>query len=277
MPIPSSDLTAVLIKQNQESLLIISAYVEYNQNSAQCKRILEQSLQHVRTTLQKACQDNPSTRLVLAGDFNRHDSLWGGQGASWRRQGEGEPILQFMAEHQLWSALPQGTTTYSNDSTSKESTIDLMLVPSLFRPMIISCQTYGINHGSDHRAISLKLNGYSQLWKIPLQRRSYNMAVWEDIRQTARARLGRPPTITTTNDLDKAAHQLETQIQSILQEKIPPPKAFPYAKRWWSRELTNLRKEYNYRRNQWTAAKRRGDCNPAFQRAAIQANRVYLA
>ena len=163
MPIPSSDLTAVLIKQNQESLLIISAYVEYNQNSAQCKRILEQSLQHVRTTLQKACQDNPSTRLVLARDFNRHDSLWGGQGASWRRQGEGEPILQFMAEHQLWSALPQGTTTYSNDSTSKESTIDLMLVPSLFRPMIISCQTYGIDHGSDHRAISLKLNGYSQL------------------------------------------------------------------------------------------------------------------
>src|SRR5277367_1636315 len=73
VPIPSSDLTAILVK-NQDPLLIISAYIEYNQTPTVCKRILEQNLQHIRTTFQKAYQENPNTKLVLAGDFNRHDS-----------------------------------------------------------------------------------------------------------------------------------------------------------------------------------------------------------
>ena len=75
--------------------------------------------------------------------------------------------------------------------------------------------------------------------------------------------------------MDKASQELEDYFKS-LQEKIPPPKAFPYAKRWWSQELTNLRKEYNYLRNQWTTAKRRGDFNPLLRTAMIKANRVYL-
>src|SRR5450432_4525684 len=103
------------------------------------------------------------------------------------------------------------------------------------------------------------------------------MADWDNIRQMAYLQLGQPPIIATTGDLDRAAQDLVDYVQNLLQEKIPPPKEFPYAKRWWSRELTNLRKEYNYRRNQWTAAKRRGNPNPALLSAAIKANRTYLA
>jgi hypothetical protein len=44
IPIPSLDLTAVTIKQGHDTLLIISAYVEYNPSPARCKHLLEQSL-----------------------------------------------------------------------------------------------------------------------------------------------------------------------------------------------------------------------------------------
>jgi hypothetical protein len=172
------------------------------------------------------------------------------------RRGEPEPILQSMAEHQLYSALPQGTITYSHVGLRNESTIDLMLIPSQLRPLMISCQVYEVDHGSDHKATSLKLNYQRRPWKTPPQRRSYNMADWDSIRQTLQVQLGPAPVVTNTDDLDKATQGLESQIQNLLQEMIPPPKAFPYAKRWWSKELTQLRKEYNYRRNQWTAESR---------------------
>jgi len=112
---------------------------------------------------------------------------------------------------------------------------------------------------------------------VLLQRRLYNIADWEDIKQTVQNQLGNPPIIATIDDLDKATQELENHIQKLLQEKVPSPKVLPYTKRWWSRELTNLQKEYNHYRNQWTAAKRRGNFNPTLQAAVIKANRNYLA
>jgi hypothetical protein len=105
IPIPSSDLTAIIALQGQEILLIISAYIEYQANTRQNRYILEQSLQYIQATLQKVQETKPNTKLILAGNFNRHDILWGGQRAFGDRQGEAEPILQFITEYQLWSAL----------------------------------------------------------------------------------------------------------------------------------------------------------------------------
>src|SRR5271168_3130390 len=60
IPIPSPDLTAVTTTQGQDTLLIISAYIEHNrQNATQNKQILEQNLQHIQATLQRAQQANP--------------------------------------------------------------------------------------------------------------------------------------------------------------------------------------------------------------------------
>jgi hypothetical protein len=145
------------------------------------------------------------------------------------QQREAEPILQFIIEHQLWSGLPQGTTTYQG--SEHESTIDLMLIPSHLQPIVESCQIYKVDHSSDHKAIALKLRLQGQAWKIPLQRRLYNIADWEDICITAQECIGLSPHIALASDLDSAVQRLESQVQELLQEKIPLPKAFPYAKR----------------------------------------------
>jgi hypothetical protein len=46
--------------------------------------------------------------VILAGNFNRHDHLWGGEDGTDRRQGEVEPIIELMEEHNLLSLLPRG-------------------------------------------------------------------------------------------------------------------------------------------------------------------------
>ncbi|RFU26788.1 hypothetical protein B7463_g9554, partial [Scytalidium lignicola] len=57
---------------------------------------------------------------------------------------------------------------------------------------------------------------------------------------------------------------------------ISPPKPFPYVKRWWTIELSRLRKEYNYRHNQWTSATRRGEYDSRIRDAARVAKQQYI-
>jgi exonuclease III len=75
IPIPSSDLTAITTTQGQDTLLIISVYVENHANTEQSTQMLNRCLQHIQAAFQTAKQANPEVKLLLAGDFNRHDTL----------------------------------------------------------------------------------------------------------------------------------------------------------------------------------------------------------
>lgn len=61
---------------------------------------------------------------MLAGDWNRHDQLWGGDrvGCS-PRQGEAAPIIDMMAQFNLQNLLPRGTTIFIGPQGT--STIDV--------------------------------------------------------------------------------------------------------------------------------------------------------
>ncbi|EAQ84176.1 hypothetical protein CHGG_10580 [Chaetomium globosum CBS 148.51] len=91
------------------------------------------------------------TDIILAGDFNRHDQLWGGDDVSPRRQGEGDRIINLMDEHSLCSLLPRGTKTWQSGDI--ESTIDLVLASAELADQLLRCTIHPCDHGSDHRAI----------------------------------------------------------------------------------------------------------------------------
>ena len=49
--------------------------------------------------------------VIIARDFNRHNTLWGGNTVSDERQGEAEPIIIMMSEQGLTSLLKRGVIT----------------------------------------------------------------------------------------------------------------------------------------------------------------------
>lgn len=136
---------------------------------------LQQSLQKIRQAIQQVQTKAPNIHIIITGDFNRHNELWGGSHANPHRSREAEPILGFISEFQLWSALPQGTPMFRNWGTNQWSIIDLVLISNKLQQRLQACMTHDIDHGSDHSAISLTLN-YLQHWKIPIQRRLFNIA-----------------------------------------------------------------------------------------------------
>ena len=149
--IESSDITAVTMRLPQCIVLLMSVYVQGSDSDA-----LELAIQNIKQAVSEVKQRNTATEIIVAGDFNRHDILWGGNTASEERQGEAEPIIEMMGEQGLTSLLECGTIT--RDQGGDESTIDLVLTTQGLVRTKVFCKLHDIKHGSDHFAIELSFD-----------------------------------------------------------------------------------------------------------------------
>ena len=113
------------------SILAFSIYISCSTRSRDLdNRRLLTRLKLVREAYRTERSQNPELEVILTGDFNRWDSLWGGR-ERWgdTRQGEANEIVHLMSDLDLQLLLPPETPTYH--STSQEgivnaSTLDLI-------------------------------------------------------------------------------------------------------------------------------------------------------
>ncbi|KAG2051333.1 hypothetical protein BDR06DRAFT_852022, partial [Suillus hirtellus] len=59
-----------------------------------------------------------------------------------------------------------------------------------------------------------------------------------------------PTTINTEEQYQEAASNLTNAIKNTIEEKVPKSKPSPHAKRWWTKELTNMLNRKNELSNQ---------------------------
>lgn len=146
IPVQSSDVTVALLHLPDRSVFFASVYIE----PANPETLLN-TIGLLRPAIQKA-QQRLGTRMdvILAGDFNQHDQLWGGNDISLARQGKADILIEIMNELSLHSLLPRGTTTWQNDRY--ESTIDLILASEELESTVLKCRIHATEHGSDHRS-----------------------------------------------------------------------------------------------------------------------------
>jgi Endonuclease-reverse transcriptase len=103
LPVPSADLTAAVLQLPDRTVMVVSVYVE-GQNAAALAYTIEQ----LRSLIERFRSGRGTrTDVILAGDFNQHDQLWGGDDVSPTRQGEADPLVDFMSEYSLRSLLPR--------------------------------------------------------------------------------------------------------------------------------------------------------------------------
>jgi hypothetical protein len=105
--VDSADITAAVLRLPDRSILIISVYIPQSDLAALQQMLL--LLQQVITSVY--CQINTRLDIAVAGDFNRHDQLWGGEDVSMQRQGEADPIIDFIGDFSLHSLLPMRVKT----------------------------------------------------------------------------------------------------------------------------------------------------------------------
>ena len=72
------------------------------------------------------------------------------------RQGEADPIIDFIKDHSLRSLLPRGIKTWQNGNY--KTIINLILVLDELVSTIIKYMVYGTEHGFNYRAIEMIFN-----------------------------------------------------------------------------------------------------------------------
>lgn len=103
----SADLTAALVKLPRRQILIVSVYIKGRNAQA-----LVETCDMLRRVVTEVRRDaGQVVDVVIAGDFNRYNQLWGGDDIAWERQGEGDNIIDLMKDFALSSLLPRGTKT----------------------------------------------------------------------------------------------------------------------------------------------------------------------
>jgi exonuclease III len=261
--VPSPDITAALISLTNRSILVVSVYIEpANQE------LLHQAIQHLRD-LQLRVQTGSRVDTLMVGDFNLHDQLWGGNEIAPGRQGEADSLVDLMSELGLSSLLPRGTKTWHRNGQS--STIDLVLAGNALTNDLISCQTHPTEHGSDHRAIETIFDIEMPPREVT-PRLLLKNAPWKEIREHIADTLrGKAWGGTIQEQTDRLMGAVSEAIYELTPKAVPSP----YAKRWWTADLTQLRKTYTYWRNRARAYRRATRADQDLQQRAREAGKDY--
>ena len=252
VPIESPDLTAAVIRLPERLIFMASVYVEGGDAAA-----LDDACDRLRKAITKVRQDAGTVvEIIIVGDFNRHDQLWGGDDVSLTRQGEADPIIDLMNEFSLSSLLKRGTKTWHGGGQNRdcESTIDLVLASENLTQSMVKCAIHGTEHGSDHCAIDTI---FDAPWPAPQhpERLLLKNAPWKEINARIATALAATPSEGT---VQQKTDRLTSVVSEAVHALTPRAKPSPHAKRWWTADLTQLRQIYTYWRNHARSERRAG-------------------
>ncbi|GIZ38771.1 hypothetical protein CKM354_000217300 [Cercospora kikuchii] len=272
VPVPSPDITAALLHLPDRSVFIASVYVvpANPQALAETIQLLRQSVDTARRRVTRERMD-----ILLTGDFNQHDQLWGGDDISPARQGEADGLVDFMNDSALRSLLPRGTKTWQNGK--HESTIDLVLASEELAAALVRCRIYGTEHGSDHHAIETTIN-VDMPEHIVQPRLLLKNAPWKEICAKITSTL-QPLAVNIYGhvlvDVQTQADQLMSAVLAAVHALTPVAKPSPYAKRWWTHDLTKLRQIYTRWRNRARSYRRAGTYSEQLEKQTRIASKEY--
>lgn len=146
VPFPSGDLTGAVVRLPDRDVLVVSVYVEGRNDEALLATMeaIDSQIVKFRTTKRKR------TDVVLVGDFNRHDILWGGDDVTQETRRGG---ADNQAHGGTWVAQLAPKGNKDMEQPDIETTIDLVLTSTELAEDMATCGIYPTEHGSDHRAI----------------------------------------------------------------------------------------------------------------------------
>ena len=136
--------------------MIVSVYIPDRCSRRTKEENLEElssKLEIINGLIQGELLRDPHTKVIIVGDFNRHNPLQGGSHISTTLiQEESAPIINFMADRSLQNLLPVGIPTFESDA-GRTSMIDLILATPGLVSKLAKCAIWEYKYGSDHRAI----------------------------------------------------------------------------------------------------------------------------
>jgi hypothetical protein len=160
-----------------------------------------------------------------------------------------EKLIEAVMEAGLESVLPSGIPMHKHNVTKRWSRLDQVFLSAQSNEMLTTCSTLleqrGIN--TDHLPILMVLRlevAITEAKAIP----NFFSVNWEDFRYELRKQLDKaqvPAHISNQMQLDEHCEELTEALQEAIRVVVPAEKPMSKSKRWWTKELSQLRTHTN--------------------------------
>ena len=245
--LPSGDVTILQVKGNWGKLTIFNIYNDGQHDNT--INLLTDYTHRNASELVDTAADKAHT--IWLGDFNRHHPFWDDPEDTRLFTNEAinasETLIGAVAEAGLEMILPSGIPTHLHNVSKRWSRLDNVFLSDHSLDMLTSCATVPEQRGirTDHLPILTKLN-ITAPTTPPKKMRNFRDVDWDQFRKTVEAKFsqqGLPAVISTQDQLNKACEELTSVLQHAISTDVPTTTLCAKSKRWWTKELTMLRKK----------------------------------
>ena len=275
IPIESADVTAVELKCARNSISFYNIY-----NACEHSDTLTLLQTHWQ---QRTLRSGPAAKddMVWLGDFNRHHPLWDSPAETRLFTPANIEAANFLIDltetHGMEMALPAGLPTLQAFRSGNFSRPDNIFCSANLLPFFLECNTKPEERPAktDHFPIVGTMNIAPERI-LPAPRFNWRQADWNDFRTKLTHNLaaaGPPRPVTDVEDFQTTFTLISAAIQSAADQTVPKIRPSPFTKRWWTKELTDLRKKKQSLRAK-SHRLRAQRLHPVHQEA-IEATKVY--
>jgi hypothetical protein len=246
---PSGDVTAIQIKGRSGKLIIYNIYND-------CKSNATIRLLTTRRSSTSNAHNQPETNrlhTIWLGDFNRHHPYWDDPNDERlftnEALEEAEVLIEAVADAGLELILPSGIPTHVHNVTKKWTRLDQVFLSDHSLDLLIACDTRPDLRGikTDHLPIITELNlGTSGTKNAAI--RNFREVDWGNFKESLDKHLQRRTIrtpIRNQRQLDDHCERLTLAIKSTIGDTVPITKICDKSKRWWTKELSQMRKHAN--------------------------------
>jgi len=245
IPVDSPDVTGVELTCTDS---IVYFYNIYNAcENSDMLTVLQTHWQNRTTRPGEAIKDN----MVWLGDFNRHHPLWDSPSDTRLFTNvnieAANTLIELIETHEMEMVLPAGLPTLQTFRSGNSSRPNNVFCSANLLPTFVECDTKPEKRPArtDHFPIIGKMNIVPERIN-PAPRLNWRQTDWGEFRTKLMLNLssmGAPQPIADIPHFQTTFALLAAAIQSATDQMVPKMKPSPFTKRWWTQELTELRKK----------------------------------
>ena len=245
IPFPSRDVVITQFIGIQGNCTIINIYNDgkNNQTIEQLDRFLARHIREVRPL--------NLDHMFWLGDFNRHHPIWDKERNShlFTRAAldNAQKLIDLLADYGMVQALPKGLPMLQSSSTGNWTRPDNIFCSDQSIEALTFCTTDLDQRGpkTDHVPILTHID-----LEIPpapdSDFRNYHKVDWGEFNMHLNdwlSALEPLNQIETEEEFQRLAHGLDEAIRDTVESCVPKTKPSPHSRRWWSKELTQMKKD----------------------------------
>lgn len=246
----SGDVTVIKIMGEWGQLVLFNIYNDCNHDST-----IQELINFHRTNKGNLTGRDANAgqhHIMWVGDFNRHHPAWDNPEDTRLFTKEAlmaaEKLIKATADIGLEMALAAGVPTHIHNVTKKWTRLDQVFTSEHTMEKVIVCEARSHERGlnTDHIPIVTKID--ASLGRThSTETSNFRDVDWDEFRKTMQEKMatfGIPRKIYTQVELERECKRLTTALQETIAETVPISKTCPKSKRWWTKELKDLRKQF---------------------------------